>query len=322
MKRATRALILFALAAATAFAAERTDFPNRPLRVVVGYAPGGGVDDVARILSQPLGEALGQPVVIDNRPGANGLIASETIAKGTPDGYALLMVTSSHAINPFAYSKLPYDTLRDFQPVSEIASANLVMVVPTESPARTVPEFIAYAKRRNNELHYASAGLGNITQLAAELFDSMTGIKMEHVPYKGSGPALIDLLAGRVDVYFVPLPSALAHMKSGRLRALAVSGASRSATAPDVPTMAEQGVPDFVSGTWAGIIAPAGTPKEIVDRVSAEAKKALADPALQAKLVEQGIVPVGSTPEEFRSFVAEEIARWSKVITDAGIKME
>ena len=322
MKRATRALILFALAAATAFAAERTDFPNRPLRVVVGYAPGGGVDDVARILSQPLGEALGQPVVIDNRPGANGLIASETIAKGTPDGYALLMVTSSHAINPFAYSKLPYDTLRDFQPVSEIASANLVMVVPTESPAKTVPEFIAYAKRRNNELHYASAGLGNITQLAAELFDSMTGIKMGHIPYKGSSPALVDLLAGRVDVYFVPLPSALPHMKSGRLRALAVSGASRSATAPDVPTMAEQGVAGYEAASWYGLLAPPGTPEPIVRRLHEAVHKALAHPGVAEKMAALGLDVIGRSPKEFDDKIRSDMDKWRRVFKEADIRVE
>ena len=317
-----KALLVALALLVTAADVPAVDFPVRPVRVVVGYAPGGGVDDVARILSQPLGDALGQPVVIDNRPGANGLIASEAIARGTPDGYTLLMVTSSHAINPFAYPKLPYDTLRDFQPVSEIASAALVMVVPVESPAKTVAEFVSYAKRRAGELHYASAGLGNITQLAAELFDSMTGIKMGHVPYKGSGPALVDLLGGRVDVYFPPLPSALPHVKAGRLRALGVTGARRSAPAPDVPTMAEQGIAGYEAASWYGLVAPPGTPDAVVRRLHEAVRKALATPGVAEKLAAQGVDVIGSSPAEFDEKIRSDITKWRRVFKEADIRVE
>jgi tripartite-type tricarboxylate transporter receptor subunit TctC len=297
-------------------------WPNRPIRMVVPYTPGGYTDLMARLVGQKISEALGQPIVFENKPGANAIIGTDVVAKAAPDGYTFGTVIAAHAVNATLNPKLPYDTLKDFTYVSLMSVAPLIMIAHPSLPAKNVKELIALAKAKPGELNFASSGVGAAAHLTMEMVKSRTGIDMQHIPYKGTAGALQDTVGGRINVMFDVVGPLMSQVRSGNAKAIVVTAKERIPAAPDVPTMAEQGVPDFVAGTWAGIVAPAGTPKEIVDRIAAEAKKALADPALKDKLVEQGIVAVGGTPEEFRAFIAEEIARWRKVITDAGIKIE
>jgi tripartite-type tricarboxylate transporter receptor subunit TctC len=322
MKNLFRALAALAVLLVWAGDASAQGWPNRPIRMVVPYTPGGYTDLMARLVGQKVADALGATIVFENKPGANAIIGTDTVAKAAPDGYTFGTVIAAHAVNATLNPKLPYDTLKDLTYVSLMSSAPLIMIAHPSLPANNVKELIALAKAKPGELNFASSGIGAAAHLTMEMFKSRTGINMQHIPYKGTAGALQDLVGGQINVMFDIIGPLMPQVKSGNAKAIAVTAKERVPAAPDVPTMAEQGVPDFVSGTWAGIIAPAGTPKEIVDRVAAEARKALADPALRAKLVEQGIVPVGSSPEEFRAFVGEEIARWGKVITDAGIKVE
>ena len=297
-------------------------WPNRPIRMVVPYTPGGYTDLMARLVGQKISEALGQPIVFENKPGANAIIGTDVVAKAAPDGYTFGTVIAAHAVNATLNPKLPYDTLKDFTYVSLMSVAPLIMIAHPSLPANNVKELVALAKAKPGQLNFASSGVGAAAHLTMEMFKSRMGIEMQHIPYKGTAGALQDTVGGQINVMFDIVGPLMPQVRSGNAKAIVVTAKERIPAAPDVPTMAEQGVPDFVSGTWAGIIAPAGTPKEIVDRVAAEAKKALADPAMKAKLAEQGIVAVGDGPDEFRVFVTDEIARWSKVITDAGIKME
>jgi tripartite-type tricarboxylate transporter receptor subunit TctC len=317
-----RAIAAFAILLGCASGALAQGWPSRSIRMIVPYTPGGYTDLMARLVGQKIADALGQTIVFENKPGANAIIGTDVVAKAAPDGYTFGTVIAAHAVNATLNPKLPYDTLKDFSYVSLMSVAPLIMIAHPSLPANNVQELIALAKAKPGELNFASSGVGAAAHLTMEMFKSRTGIDMQHIPYKGTAGALQDVIGGRINVMFDVVGPLMPQVRSGLAKSIVVTAKERIPAASDVPTMAEQGVPDFVSGTWAGIIAPAGTPKEIVDRVSAEAKKALADPALRAKLVEQGIVAVGSTPEEFRSFVAEEIARWGKVITDAGIKME
>jgi tripartite-type tricarboxylate transporter receptor subunit TctC len=316
------ALATLAIVAACSGSALAQGWPNRPIRMVVPYTPGGYTDLMARLVGQKLSEALGQPVIFENKPGANAIIGTDTVAKAAPDGYTFGTVIAAHAVNATLNPKLPYDTLKDFSYVSLMSVAPLIMIAHPSLPANNVKELVALAKSKPGELNFASSGVGAAAHLTMEMFKSRMGIDMVHIPYKGTAGALQDTVGGRINVMFDVVGPLMSQVRSGNAKAIVVTAKERIPAASEVQTMAEQGVPDFVSGTWAGIIAPAGVPKEIVDRVSAEAKKALADPALRDKLVEQGIVAVGGTPEEFRAFVSEEIARWGKVITDAGIKME
>jgi tripartite-type tricarboxylate transporter receptor subunit TctC len=322
MKCLFRALGAFAIVIACSSGALAQGWPNRPIRMVVPYTPGGYTDLMARLVGQKISEALGQPIIFENKPGANAIIGTDVVAKAAPDGYTFGTVIAAHAVNATLNPKLPYDTLKDFTYVSLMSVAPLIMIAHPSLPANNVKELIALAKAKPGELNFASSGVGAAAHLTMEMFKSRAGINMQHIPYKGTAGALQDTIGGRVNVMFDVVGPLMPQVRSGHAKAIVVTAKERIPAAPDVPTMAEQGVADFVSGTWAGIIAPAGTPKEIVDRIAAEAKKALADPALKEKLVEQGIVAVGGTPEEFRALVAEEIVRWSKVITDAGIKME
>jgi tripartite-type tricarboxylate transporter receptor subunit TctC len=317
-----RAIAALAIVLACASGVQAQGWPNRPIRMIVPYTPGGYTDLMARLVGQKISDALGQTIVFENKPGANAIIGTDVVAKAAPDGYTFGTVIAAHAVNATLNPKLPYDTLKDFSYVSLMSVAPLIMIAHPSLPANNVQELIQLAKAKPGELNFASSGVGAAAHLTMEMFKSRTGIDMVHIPYKGTAGALQDVIGGRINVMFDVVGPLMPQVRSGLAKSIVVTAKERIPAASDVQTMAEQGVPDFVSGTWAGIIAPAGTPKEIVDRVSAEAKKALADPALQAKLVEQGIVAVGSTPEEFRSFVAEEIARWGKVIPDAGIKME
>jgi tripartite-type tricarboxylate transporter receptor subunit TctC len=322
MKTLFRAIAALTFVLGCAGGALAQGWPNRPIRMIVPYTPGGYTDLMARLVGQKISEALGQPIIFENKPGANAIIGTDVVAKAAPDGYTFGTVIAAHAVNATLNPKLPYDTLKDFSYVSLMSVAPLIMIAHPSLPANNVQELIALAKAKPGELNFASSGVGAAAHLTMEMFKSRTGIDMLHIPYKGTAGALQDVIGGRINVMFDVVGPLMPQVRSGLAKAIVVTAKERIPAASDVPTMAEQGVADFVSGTWAGLIAPAGTPKEIVDRVSAEAAKALADPALKDKLVEQGIVAVGSTPEEFRAFVAEEIGRWRKVITDAGIKME
>jgi tripartite-type tricarboxylate transporter receptor subunit TctC len=297
-------------------------WPNRPIRMIVPYTPGGYTDLMARLVGQKVADALGVSIVFENKPGANAIIGTDVVAKAAPDGYTFGTVIAAHSVNPTLNPKVPYDAMKDFTYVSLMSVAPLIMIAHPSLPANNMKELIALAKARPGELNFASSGVGAAAHLTMEMFKSRTGVNMQHVPYKGTAGALQDTVGGRINVMFDVVGPLMPQIKAGNAKALAVTANERIPAAPDVPTMAEQGVPEFVSGTWAGIVAPAGTPKDIVDRVAAEAKKALADPEMRKKLADQGIVAVGSTPDEFRTFVSGEIARWAKVIKDAGIKME
>ena len=323
MKNAIRALAAATLVlAAAGDARAQQGWPNRAIRMIVPYTPGGYTDLMARTVGQKISEALGQPIIFEKRPGANAIIGTDVVAKAAPDGYTFGTVIAAHAVNATLNPKLPYDTMKDFTYVSLMSVAPLIIIANNALPANNIKELVALAKAKPGELNFASSGVGAAAHLTMEMFKARMGIDMQHVPYKGTAGALQDTVGGRINVMFDIVGPLMPQVKAGNVKALGLAAREQIPSAPGVPTIIEQGVPDFVSGTWAGIIAPAGTPKEIVDRIAAEAKKALADPAMKAKLAEQGIVAVGNTPDEYRAFVAEEIARWAKVIKDAGIKME
>jgi tripartite-type tricarboxylate transporter receptor subunit TctC len=321
MNFAFRGLAALGIAIALSGSAFAQAWPNKPIRMIVPYTPGGYTDLMARTVGQKLSEALGVSFIFENRPGANAIIGTDVVAKAAPDGYTFGTVIAAHAVNATLNPKLPYDTLKDFSYVSLMSVAPLIMIAHPSVPASNMKELIALAKVKPGELNFASSGVGAAAHLTMEMFKSRTGINMQHIPYKGTAGALQDTVGGRINVMFDVVGPLMPQVKAGNVKALAVTAKDRIPAAAEVPTMAEQGVPDFISGTWAGIVAPAGTPKEIVARVSAEVQKALRDPALQAKLAEQGIVAVGNAPEEYQAFVAEEITRWGKVIKDADIKM-
>jgi tripartite-type tricarboxylate transporter receptor subunit TctC len=316
-----RGLAAFAFTFALSTSALAQAWPNKPIRMVVPYTPGGYTDLMARTVGQKISEALGQPIIFENRPGANAIIGTDVVAKAAPDGYTFGTVIAAHAVNATLNPKLPYDTQKDFAYVSLMSVAPLIIIANNALPANNIKELVALAKAKPGELNFASSGVGAAAHLTMEMFKARMGIDMQHVPYKGTAGALQDTVGGRINVMFDIVGPLMPQVKAGNVKALGLAAREQIPSAPGVATIIEQGVPDFISGTWAGIIAPAGTPKEIVDRVAAEAKRALADPAMKAKLADQGIVAVGNTPDEFRGFVAEEIARWSKVIQDANIKM-
>jgi tripartite-type tricarboxylate transporter receptor subunit TctC len=324
--RTRRALLRALLLAATALAvpaAHAQAYPSRPVRLVVPFLPGGSADILGRALAQKLSDGLGQPVVVENRPGAGTAIAAELVAKAPADGYTLMLGTvSSHAINPALNPKLPFDPLRDFTPVAPVASIPFALLVHPSVPARTVPELIAYARSRPGKLDYSSAGNGTSNHLAGELFEAMTGTHMVHIPYRGSAPALQDLIAGRVSVMFDLVLTAAPHVRSGAVRALAVTGAKRSAALPDVPTVAESGLPGYEVSAWFGVFAPAGLPRPVVDRLNAEVARALAAPDLQQRLVSQGAEPLAGSPDQFAAYLKSEVAKWGKVVRDAGVQPE
>jgi tripartite-type tricarboxylate transporter receptor subunit TctC len=322
MTIAHRGLAALAIVLALGGNVSAQSWPTKPIRMIVPYTPGGYTDFMARAVGQKLSEAFGQPIIFENKPGANAIIGTDVVAKAPPDGYTIGTVIAAHAVNATLNPKLPYDTLKDFSYVSLMSVAPLIMIAHPSLPANNMKELIALAKAKPGELNFASSGIGAGAHLTMEMFKSRTGINMQHVPYKGTAGALQDTVGGRINVMFDVVGPLMPQVRSGNVKALVVTAKDRIPAAAEVPTMAEQGVPDFIAGTWAGIIAPAGTPKEIVDRIAAETKKALADPTMQNKLAEQGIVAVGNTPDEFRAFVAEEVARWAKVIQDAGIKAE
>jgi len=298
-------------------------YPAKPIRIVVPFAPGGATDILARATGQKLTEALGQPVVVDNRGGAGGNIGTDVVAKAAPDGYTLLMGgVGPNAINVTLYPKLPYDAINDFAAVTLVATVTNLLVVHPSVPARSVKELVAVARARPGKLTHASSSPGSAGHLAGEMLKMMTGIEMVHVPYKGSGPALIDLMAGHVDLMFDNMPACLPHVTSGKLRAVAVSGGKRTSVLPNLPTIAESGLPGFDAGSWFGILVPAGTPREIISKLNAVIVKSLSAPEFKERLSSQGAEPVGSTPEQFTQHIRGEIAKWAKVIKTANVRAE
>jgi tripartite-type tricarboxylate transporter receptor subunit TctC len=298
-------------------------YPSRPIRLLVGVPPGGANDFVARAVAQQLTEQLGQSVIVENRAGAGGNIAADLVAKAPPDGYTLfLSVIGTMAINPSLYADMPFDSVKDFATISQLTSMPQVMLVHPSVPATNLQEFIAYAKKNPGKINFASGGNGTATQLAAEQFKTMAGIDMVHVPYKGNGPATVDLLSGRVVVMFDQIATALPSVRDGRLRALGVSTAKRSPAAPDIPTIAEAGLPGYDVTTWHGLVAPAGTPRPIIDRLHDEVVKALNSPMVKERFASAGIVPVSSTPEQFAAFTQAEVLRWRAVVKASGVKIE
>ena len=308
--------------ACTAVATAQTAYPGKPIRLLVGYPPGGATDIAARIVAQKLTERLGQPVFVDNLPGAGGIIASDKVAKAAPDGYTLVLANTAHGINPSLYKELPYDAVTSFAPVIKLADLTLVLVVNPALPVRSVGELVALAKARPGELHYASSGVGQSLHLAGEMFKSMAGVDIVHVPYKGSAPARTDLLAGQVEMMFESAIGVVPFVQGGRLRALGVSGARRSPALPEVPTLSEAGVPGFEASGWLGILAPAGTPVAIVRRLNAEVSAVLGLPDVNAQLAGSGAEVATGSPEQFASFIADEIAKWAKIVRATGLKGE
>ena len=316
-----RASLLLPLAGTLPVCAQ--EYPRKPIRLIVPFAPGGGNDTVARAIALSVGASLGQPVVVDNRAGAGGMLGAQSAAKSPPDGHTLFLGgVGSHAVNPNLHARLPYDPVKDFAPITLIASAPSVLVVHPSLPARTLAEFTALAKASPGRINYATNGSGSSAQLAAVLYESMAGVQMVHVPYKGLAPALVDLLAGEVQAMFSSVVAIVPNIKAGRLRALAVTGKRRAALLPDVPTLDESGVPGYEAGSWYGILAPAGTPQAIVAKLHEAIVRALAQPEVRERLVSEGAEVIGSTPEAFAAHITAELARMGKLIRDAGIRME
>ena len=317
-----RSVLAFVLMLVAALSSAQT-YPTKPIRLVVPFPPGGATDILARDVAQKLTEAWGQSVIVDNRPGAGGNIGSELVAKSAPDGYTLEMGTvGTHAINASLYAKMPYDHVKDFTPVILVAGVPNVLVVTPSLPVSSVAELIAYAKANPGKLNFASSGNGTSIHLSGELFKVMAGVQMTHIPYKGSAPALQDLIAGQVQLMFDNLPPSLPQIKAGKLRALAVTSLARAPALPDVPTLAESGLPGFEASSWFGILAPAGTPAPIVAKLNAEVAKWLATPEAKEKLLKQGANPAGGTPEDFAKHIAAETAKWAKVVKDSGAKID
>lgn len=320
----TRRLTIALLAAlAVPLAANAQAWPTRQaIKFVVVYPPGGASDVTARIIGAKLSESLGQSVVIENKPGANGIIATEYVAKSAPDGYTIIMANlGPNAINPVVYKKLPYDAINDFAAITLTTIVPQVVVVTPALPIKTIPELVAYAKANPEKVTFASAGNGSSNHLSGELFNAMAGIRMQHIPYKGDAPGMIDVIAGTVDVALPTAIAAMPHVKSGKLRAIAVTSAKRVASLPDVPTVAES-IPGFEAVSWGGVMAPAGTPPEIIDRLNSEILKILKMPDVAAKLNDLGADIVGSTPEEFQTYVKSEIVKWGKVARDNNVTLD
>jgi tripartite-type tricarboxylate transporter receptor subunit TctC len=315
-------LAVCASAPAAQAAAPPSAYPTKSIRIIVPQSAGGSTDLAARVVTQRLGEALGQPIVVDNRPGAGSLNGTETVAKAPPDGYTLLAVAASFTINPSLHERLPFDPVRDFAPITRFAALPHVLVVHPSLPAKSVKELIALAKAKPGELNYASSGVATSTHLAAELFKHMTGTDMVQVPFKGGAPGVVGLLSGQVQLYFATISTALPHVKAGKIRALAVTTAKRSIVAPEYPTIAEAGVSGYEHASWIGLLAPARTPPAVIAKLNAESVIVVAIPEVKALLLRDGLEPVGDTPQEFAAVVKQEVSKWMKVVKAAGIKAQ
>ena len=315
------ALLIATAAAPLTLQAQSQPYPVRPIRLVVTFPTGGAPDILARVLAE--NAQLGQPVVVDNRPGAGGNIGADAVAKAQPDGYTLVVGTvGTHAINGALYAKMPYDMARDFAPVTLLASTPNLLVINNDLPVRSVQELIAYGKANPDKLSFGSPGIGTSIHVSGELFKSMTGVQMTHVPYKGRQMAIPDLVGGQIQLMFDNMPSALPMVREGKLRALAQTGAKRSPAAPDVPTVAEQGLPGFEATSWFALFAPAGTPPEVIARLNAEVRRVWALPEVQQRMTKLGLEAVASSPEELAAYQGAEIRKWAKVVKDSGAKAE
>jgi tripartite-type tricarboxylate transporter receptor subunit TctC len=323
MNLIANALIVAVSAACFAGSASAAPYPDKPVRLIVPFAPGGTVNLIGRVLAQRLSESLGQQVIVENKPGAGGTLGADLVAKAAPDGYTLLLASSSHqSFHPLLYKNLPYDANKAFAQVALFASVPNVLVVSARMPAKSVKDLIAYSKSNPKKLFMGSAGNGSVNQMVGELFQDKTGTDFEHVPFKGAGPATTDLLAGQIDLMFVNLPNVLPHIQSGKIRALAVASARRSSSLPNVPTMAEAGVPDIVVDSWTGVLAPAGTPKPIVDRLSGEINRIAKEKSTADSLAAQGAVPLPGTTAEYSALVRFETQRWTEVIRKGKITID
>ena len=322
MKRTLQRLLLASIVAvATSVSAQ--SYPTRPIRLVVPFPAGGTTDILAREAGERLSATLGQPVVVDNRPGAGGNIGADLVAKSASDGYTLLMATvGTHAINPSLYSKMPYDHIKDFAPVVLVAGVPNVLEVTSSLPVNSVADLIKLAKEKPGQLNFASSGNGTSIHLSGELFKSMAGVDMTHVPYKGSAPALVDLVGGQVQLMFDNLPSSLPQIKAGKLRAIAVTSAQRAPALPNVPTIAESGLPGYEASSWFGIVAPAGTPPAVINRINAEINQWLRAPETAEKLLAQGAIAAGGSPEQFAAHIRAETDKWAKVVKASGAKVD
>ncbi len=313
------------LALAGAFvvqSAQAQNYPQRPIRIIVAYTPAGTTDILARAVGQKMTETWGQPVIVDNRPGANGNIGTELTANATPDGYTIVMATAAtHSINNTLYPKLKWDAVRDFAPISLVARVPNVLTVNNSLPAKSVAELVAWGKANPGKLNHGSPGLGSTGHLSAELFKTAAGIQMTHIPYKGSAPTLADLVAGQIQVVIDNLPPYLPHIQSGKIRGLAVTTAARSAAAPNLPTIQESGVKGYEAGSWFGLAAPRGVPAAIISKLSVETDRILKLPDIRERLTGLGAEPVGGKPEDFAAFIRSEQAKWKKVITQANIRL-
>lgn len=307
-------------AAVASISAPAQTYPTRPVRLIVPYAPGGGTDVLGRMISQRLGEALGQSIIVDNRPAVDGIVGAEILTRSAPDGYTLLIISSSHAINAALGRKLPYDTIKDFAPITQTANQQLLLVTHPSVPVKSTKELIDYVKARPGKLNYGSSS--NATALPMELFKSMTGTDMQHIPYKGSGPMMIDLVGGQVQISMAGAVASIPHVKAGRLRALGIGDLKRSAFLPNIPTIAEGGVPGYQAVIWTGMFAPAKTPRPIIARLHKEVVRILQRPDFRERVSTLGSDVVGSTPEEWGKFLASEIGKWARIAKIAGFKAD
>lgn len=322
--RAMYAMALLTLSSSVTLAQSigKTAYPTKPVRMVVAYPAGGPTDILARALTQRLSASLGQQFIVDNRPGVAGLVGAELVTKSPPDGYTLLAVPATHAVNPSIYAKMPYDTLRDLTHVALLADAAFILVAHPSLPVKNVKELAALARARPGQLNYGATSLSGLPNLAGELFNQMNHVKLVGIPYKGGAPATVDLVAGHIQLMFNSILTAMPHIRSGRLRALGVTSAKRTPAAPEVPTIAEQGMPGFEVSGWYGVLAPAGLPADILARLNGEINRAMNDPAVIKRLAVEGAQAVTSTPEEFAARVKNEIEKWGKVVRAAGIKAD
>ncbi|MFH1602652.1 MAG: tripartite tricarboxylate transporter substrate binding protein [Pseudomonadota bacterium] len=318
VRMATIGALMMAIAGPVA---AQQSYPGKPIRFISPYAPGGGTSIVARIISQKLSESWGQPVIVDNRPGANTMIGAETLVKSAPDGYTIYITAVTHVVVPLLF-KPPYDVIKDFAPVATLTRGEFVLVIHPSVPANNLQELIALAKARPGQLNYASTGAGSIQHLGGELFNMIAGVDIRHIPYKGSGPAAADLLGGQVQMFFSPPITVIPYINNGRLKAIAITGEKRKSALPQVPTMAEAGMPGYEVRTWYGILAPAGTPRSIVDKLSTEIARILALPDVTEKLISLGLEPLVSTPAQFATLMKADMDRYAKIVRDAKIKLK
>ena len=319
---AAQLLSTAALAILAGAAAAQQGYPNRAIHFITPYPPGGSTTTVMRVVGEKLTERWGQPVIVDNRPGGNTIIGTDALAKSAPDGYTIMLTANSHAINPNLFRNLPYDSIKDFAPVATVYSSEFLFAMNPSVAANNLQEFIALAKSKPGQLNYASTGNGSPNQLAAEMLSMMLGIRMQHIPYKGSGQAIADLLGGQVQLYLTPPLPAVPFVKSGKLKAIAVSGETRLPALPQVPTFTEAGLPGFDINIWYGVLAPAGTPKDIIDKLSSEIARILAMPDVKERLVGLGVEPLIATPDQFAAMIKADVGRFGSIIKAANIKLE